>query len=232
MSVHINAKPGDIAKTILLPGDPLRARFIAREYLENVTCYNEVRGMYGFTGSYKGRQVSVQGTGMGMPSMGIYSYELIHEFGVEKLIRIGTCGVYQPHLKLFDIILAQATCTDSNYGAQYGLPGTFAPIADFGLLHNAYDIARSQGMTVHVGNVISSDVFYDSDPTVPERWAAMGVLAVEMEAAALYMNAAKLGAKALAMMTVSDSLVTKEATTAEQRELGLRQMIELALELA
>ncbi len=231
MPVHIGAAPGAVAETVLLPGDPLRAKFIAEEYLSDAVCYNEIRGMYGFTGLYKGRRISVQGTGMGMPSIGIYSYELIHDFGVKNLIRIGTCGAYQAHLKLFDLILAQGACTDSRYGAQYRLPGTFAPIADFGLLQKARDLAAARGLPAYVGNVVSSDVFYNDNAEAARQWAAMGVLAVEMEAAALYMNAARLGARALAILTVSDSLVTREATTAAQREKGLRPMIELALEL-
>ena len=232
MSTHIQAKPGEIAQTILLPGDPMRAKFIAEQYLEDAKCYNEVRGMYGYTGYFQGHRISVQGTGMGIPSMGIYSYELIHDYGVKNLLRIGTCGVYQKDLQLFDVILAQGACTDSHYPDQFGVPGTFAPIADFTLLYKAYQTALRRGQHVHVGNVVSSDVFYDEDSTVPEKWARMGVLAVEMEAAGLYANAARYGARALAILTVSDSFATGEETTALQREQGLHEMIGLALETA
>ncbi|QXM05629.1 purine-nucleoside phosphorylase [Crassaminicella indica] len=232
MTVHIGAKKGDIAETILLPGDPLRAKYVAENFLENVTCYNEVRGMYGYTGTYKGKRVSVQGTGMGMPSIGIYSHELITEYGVKNLIRIGSCGSYQKDVKVRDVILAMSASTNSSYAQQYGLPGTYAPTASFELLLKAKNIADQKGIPTKVGNVLSSDIFYNADPDAWKKWADMGVLAVEMEAAALYMNAAKLGVNALAILTVSDSLVTHEETTAQEREKTLTDMIEIGLELA
>ncbi|MCT4619967.1 MAG: purine-nucleoside phosphorylase [Marinisporobacter sp.] len=232
MTVHIGAKKGDIAETILLPGDPLRAKYVAENFLEDVTCYNTVRGMYGYTGTYKGRRISVQGTGMGMPSIGIYSYELISEYGVKNLIRIGSCGSYQADVKVRDVILAMSASTNSSYAEQYGLPGTYAPSASFDLLLKAKNIADEKGIPTKVGNILSSDIFYNADVDAWKKWAEMGVLAVEMEAAALYMNAAKLGANALTILTVSDSLVSHEETTAEEREKTLTDMIEIALELA
>lgn len=232
MTVHIGAKKGDIAETILLPGDPLRARFVAEQYLENSICYNEVRGMYGYTGYYKGKKISVQGTGMGMPSIGIYSHELIQDYGVKNLIRIGSCGSFNENVKVRDVLLAMSASTNSNYASQYNLPGTFAPSASFELLEKAKKTADSKNIPVKVGNILSSDIFYDANPDSWKKWAAMGVMAVEMEAAALYMNAAKLGANALAILTVSDSLVTHELTTSEEREKTLTDMMEIALELA
>lgn len=232
MTVHIGAKKGDIAETILLPGDPLRAKYIADNFLENPICYNEVRGMYGYTGTYKGKKISVQGTGMGVPSIGIYTYELISEYDVKNLIRIGSCGSYQEDVKIRDLVFAVAASTNSNYSHQYNLPGYYAPTADFDLLMKAKSIADNKGISTKAGNVLSSDVFYNAEPDAWKRWADMGVLAVEMEAAALYMNAAKLGANALAILTVSDSLVTGESTTSEEREKTLTDMIEVALELA
>ncbi|MCT4607422.1 MAG: purine-nucleoside phosphorylase [Marinisporobacter sp.] len=232
MTVHIGAKKGDIAETILLPGDPLRAKYVAENFLEDVTCYNTVRGMYGYTGTYKGRRISVQGTGMGMPSIGIYSYELISEYGVKNLIRIGSCGSYQADVKVRDVILGMSASTNSSYAEQYGLPGTYAPSASFELLLKAKNIADEKGIPTRVGNILSSDIFYNADSDAWKKWAEMGVLAVEMEAAALYMNAAKLGANALTILTVSDSLVSHEETTAEEREKTLTDMIEIALELA
>ncbi len=232
MTVHINAVKGDIAETILLPGDPLRAKFIAENFLEDVVCYNTVRNMLGYTGYYNGKRVSVQGSGMGMPSIGIYSYELISEFGVKQLIRVGSCGSYQEHVKVRDIILGSSASTDSNFASQYNLPGTYAPTADFDLLFRAKNNADKLGFPVHVGNILSSDIFYDADPDTWKKWARMGVLAVEMEAAALYLNAAWLGAKALCILTVSDSFTSKVATTAEEREKTFTDMMTLALSLA
>jgi len=232
MTVHIQAKKGEIAETILLPGDPLRAKFIAENFLEDVYCYNTIRGMYGFTGMYKGKRVSVQGTGMGMPSMGIYSYELITEYGVKNLIRVGSCGSYQKDIHVRDIILAMGASTNSRYAHQYDLPGTYAPTASFELLLKAKQKADEMNLPVKIGNVLSSDVFYDDDKEAWKKWARMGILAVEMEAAALYMNAARFNANALAILTVSDSLVTKEETTAEEREKTFTDMIKIALELA
>lgn len=231
-TVHINANKGDIAETILLPGDPLRAKFIAENFLNDAICYNEIRGMYGFTGTYKGKKVSVQGTGMGMPSIGIYSHELITEFGVKNLIRIGSCGSLQENVKMREVILAVSASTDSNYIHNFDVPGNFAPTANFDLLVKAKHIADEKSIPVIAGNVWSSDIFYNDDPDTWKRWARMGVLAVEMEAAALYMNAARLGANALALLTVSDSLVTHERTTSEEREKTLTDMIEIALDLA
>lgn len=232
MTVHIGAKKGDIAETILLPGDPLRARFVAEKYLENPVCYNEVRGMYGYTGHYKGKKISVQGTGMGMPSIGIYSHELITEYGVKNLIRIGSCGSFNENIKVRDVLLAMSASTNSNYASQYDLPGTYAPTASYELLEKAKTTADKKHIPVKVGNILSSDIFYDANPDAWKKWAAMGVMGVEMEAAALYMNAAKLGANALAILTVSDSLVTHELTTSEEREKTLTDMMEIALELA
>jgi purine-nucleoside phosphorylase len=232
MTIHIGAKKGEIAETILLPGDPLRARFLAEKYLDDYFCYNEVRGMYGYTGYYKGKKISVQGTGMGMPSIGIYSHELIVDYGVRNLIRIGSCGSFQANVKVRDVILAMSASTNSNFASQYGLPGTFAPTASYELLEKAKRSADQKKIPVVIGNILSSDIFYDANPDVWKKWAALGVLGVEMEAAALYMNAAKLGANALAILTVSDSIVTHEMTTSDEREKTLTDMMEIALELA
>lgn len=230
---HINVKDnGLIAETILLPGDPLRAKYIADNYLEDVIQFNEVRNMYGFTGTYKGKRMSVMGTGMGMPSIGIYSYELIHFYGVKNLIRIGSCGSIQENLKVRDIIIGMSASTDSNFMHQYRLPGTYSPTASWELIKKAVDIADSKGIAVKVGNILSSDVFYSDANDSWKNWAKMGVMAVEMEAAALYMNAARAGANALCILTVSDSLVTHEATSAEERQSSFTQMMEIALELA
>ncbi len=230
---HINvAEKGIIAETILLPGDPLRAKFIAENYLENPVHFNSVRNMYGYTGTYKGRKISVMGTGMGMPSIGIYSYELIHFYGVKNLIRIGSCGSLQESVKVRDIVMGLSASTNSNFASQYNLPGTFAPSASWELLRKAADTAKEKGIEVKVGNILSSDIFYDDDADAWKRWAKMGILAIEMEAAALYMNAARAGANALCILTVSDSLVTHEATTSEERQNSFTQMMEIALELA
>lgn len=230
---HINVREeGVIAKTVLLPGDPLRAKFIAENYLKDVVQFNAVRNMLGYTGTYKGKKVSVMGTGMGMPSIGIYSYELIHFYNVNNLIRIGSCGSLQENVKVRDIVIGLSASTNSNYAKQYDLPGTYAPGASWELLKKAADIAQQKGIEIKVGNVLSSDTFYDDDPDSWKKWAKMGVLAVEMEAAALYMNAARAGANALCILTVSDSLVTHEETSSEEREKSFTQMMELALELA
>lgn len=228
---HNNAQNGDIAKTVLMPGDPLRAEFIANQYLENVTCYNKVRNMLGFTGTYKGKRVSVQGSGMGVPSIGIYSYELYHFYDVDNIIRIGSAGAMHPDVHIYDIVLAMGACTNSSYAQNFNLPGTFAPIASFSLLEKAHQIATDKDLAVKVGNVLTSDCFYEEYP-VPQKWGDMGVLAVEMESAALYMNAARAGKNALSILTISDSLVTKEETTVEERQTSFTQMIEIALELA
>ncbi len=232
MTIHIGAKKGEIAETILLPGDPLRAKYLAETYLDDYFCYNEIRGMYGFTGYYKGKRVSVQGSGMGMPSIGIYSHELIVDYGVKNLIRIGSCGSMQEDVKVRDVVLAMSASTNSSFANQYGLPGTYAPTASYQLLERAKKAADEKNIPVKVGNILSSDIFYDANPEAWKKWAALGVLVVEMEAAALYMNAAKLGANALAILTVSDSIVTHEQTTAEEREKTLTDMMEIALALA
>ncbi len=226
---HNQAAPGDIAKTVLMPGDPLRAKWIAETFLEDAVCFNTVRGMYGYTGTYHGKRVSVMGHGMGIPSIGIYSYELYHMYDVDTIIRVGSAGGYADQVKVHDIVLAMGACTDSNYAAQYGLGGTFAPIADYDLLEKTAVAAREQGLTVKVGNVLSSDAFYHADPTARDRWKAMGVLAVEMEAAALYMNAAAAGKKALTVLTISDHLYTGDSLPPEERQTGFSRMIELAL---
>jgi len=229
---HINAKAGDIAKTVLMPGDPLRAKFIAENYLEDVTCFNSVRNMLGFTGTYKGKKVSVMGSGMGMPSIGIYSYELFNFYDVDNIIRIGSAGGIADHVKLRDIVIAMGASTNSNYAAQYKLPGTFAPIADFGLLRKAVETAEKLGIKTVVGNVLSSDTFYDDNKEANSLWRKMNILCVEMEAAALYMNAARAGKKALCILTISDHVFTGEALSAEDRQNTFRDMMEIALELA
>ena len=231
-TAHNNAKANDFAKTVLMPGDPLRAKYIAETYLENPRQVTAVRNMFGYTGTYKGKEISVMGGGMGMPSIGIYSYELFNFYGVDQIIRIGSAGALQDHIKVMDVVIGMGACTDSNYAYQYGLPGTFAPIADYELMNKAIETAKRQGTNVVVGNVVSSDVFYNADPTVNDRWRSMGVLAVEMEAAALYMNAAKAKKKALCMLTISDHIYTGEALCAEERQLGFGKMMEIALELA
>jgi purine-nucleoside phosphorylase len=231
-TAHNNAKANDFAKTVLMPGDPLRAKYIAETYLENPRQVTAVRNMFGYTGTYKGKEISVMGGGMGMPSIGIYSYELFNFYDVDQIIRIGSAGALQDHMKLMDVVIGMGACTDSNYAYQYGLPGTFAPIADYELMNKAIETAKRQGTNVVVGNVLSSDVFYNADPTVNDRWRSMGVLAVEMEAAALYMNAAKAKKKALCMLTISDHIYTGEALSAEDRQLGFGKMMEIALELA
>lgn len=229
---HNEAKEGQIAKTVLMPGDPLRAQFIAENYLENPVCFNHVRNMLGFTGTYKGKEVSVMGGGMGMPSIGIYSYELFQFYGVENIIRIGSAGGYSDDLKLGDLVIGLGASTNSNFAHQYNLPGTFAPIADYSLVRKAVEAAEKLNVPVKVGNVLSSDIFYEDNADSKLEWKKMGILAVEMEAAALYMNAARLGKKALCMLTISDHLFTGEELSAEERQVGFRSMMEVALELA
>lgn len=229
---HIEAEKGQIAETILLPGDPLRAKFIADNYLEDVKQFNGVRNMFGYTGTYKGKEISVMGTGMGVPSIGIYSYELIHTYGVKNLIRVGSCGAIQKDLKLYDVILGIGASTNSNYAHQYNLPGTYSATASFELLEKAKKAADNKGIPVTVGNVLTSDTFYSADTTEVDRWAAMNVLAIEMEAFALYCNAAHAGVNALCILTVSDSIVNQEVTTAEERQNSFTRMMEIALELA
>lgn len=229
---HNEAAKGSIAKTVLMPGDPLRARFIAENFLENAVCFNTVRNMFGYTGTYKGKEVSVMGSGMGMPSMGIYSYELFAEYDVENIIRIGSAGGYAEDVKVRDVIMAMAVSTDSNYAVQYNLGGTFAPTADFGLLMKAVSAAEENGITYKVGNVLSTDVFYHVADDFAKKWRDMGVLATEMECAALYMNAAYLGKKALGIFTVSDHLFTGESLSAKERETSFTDMMKIALETA
>lgn len=231
-TAHIQAEKGQIAESVLLPGDPLRAKFIAESFLENPVCFNQIRGMLGFTGTYHGKQISVMGTGMGMPSMGIYSYELIHTFGVKKLIRIGTAGSFQPEVGVKDIVLGISASTDSNYAHTFQLPGSYAPAADFDLLMAAKQTADRLKISVHAGNIISGDVFYEHHEDWWKPWAEMGVLAVEMEAAALYLNAAAGKAKALAILTISNNFLTGEETTAAERQTTFTDMMEIALEIA
>lgn len=227
---HIGAQYGEIAETVLMAGDPLRAKFIADNFLTNPVQFNEVRGMLGYTGTYGGKRVSVMGHGMGIPSIGIYSYELYNFYGVKTIIRVGSAGSYHPDLKLGDLVIAQGACTDSNYGAQFGLPGTFAPIADFDLLRKAAAACEQRGLHYMVGNILSSDVFYSDNPQ-SESWRKMGVLAVEMEAAALYMNAARSGNRALVICTISDHILTGEEMSAEERRTTFTNMMEVALSL-
>ncbi|MCR5718021.1 MAG: purine-nucleoside phosphorylase [Oscillospiraceae bacterium] len=226
---HLQGNKGDYAKTVLMPGDPLRAKYIAETYLEDARCVNEIRGMLGYTGTYKGVPVSVQGSGMGQPSMGIYSYELYHFFDVQSIIRIGTAGGIDDSVQLRDVILGQAACTNGNYAAQYRLPGIYAPIASFRLLKAAAETAEQLAMRVRVGNLFSSDMFYDAADSLAD-WKKMGVLGVEMESAALYMNAAAAGKEALCICTVSDCPLRQEFTSAEERQTGFGRMMELALE--
>jgi purine-nucleoside phosphorylase len=229
---HIDPKGVDIAETILLPGDPLRAKFIAETYLDDIRCFNEVRNMLGYTGTYRGRPVSVMGTGMGIPSISLYSYELIHHFGVKNLIRVGTCGAMQQNMDLYDVVIAQGASTDSNYLQQFNLPGQWAPLSSYRLLERAKRIADERGQRTHVGNVLSSDVFYGDDPDAMGKWTRMGILAVEMESAGMFANAAAAGVDALAIFTVSDQIVTNAKTTPEERQTAFTAMIEIALELA
>ena len=229
---HIAAKEGDFAKTVLMPGDPLRAKFIAETFLTDAVLVNNVRGVNGYTGYYNGKRVSVMASGMGMPSIGIYSYELFNFYDIDNIIRIGTAGSIHPDLKIRNVVLAMGACTDSNYGAQYELPGTFAPIASFELLRKAVKVIEEMGnIGYKVGNVVSSDVFY-SDRQTTAAWQKMGALAIEMESAALYMNAARAGKNALTICTISDSLVTGEVTTAEERQTSFDDMMKIALEIA
>lgn len=230
MSIHIAAEKGQIAESILLPGDPLRAKFIAENFLECPKLYNEVRGMYGYTGTYKGVPVSVQGTGMGMPSIGIYSWELITEYGVQNLVRVGTAGAFHKDIKVGDVVMGIAASTDSNYQHAFDLPGTFAPNASWELLNKVNEANKDLKVSLKAGNIVSCDAFYDMTPNWWQKWAQMGVMAVEMEAAALYMNAAYHGVNALAMMTISDHFVTGEKATSEERQTKFTDMMKLALE--
>ncbi len=228
---HNQANKGEIAKTVLMPGDPLRAKYLAETYLENVRVFNTTRNMLGYTGTYKGKEISIMGSGMGMPSIGIYSYELYHFYDVDNIIRIGSCGGFKEELHLRDIVIVQGACTDSNYAHQYELPGTFSAISDYGLLEKAVALAKEKKVPYHVGNVLTSDIFYHADDKA-DKWIKMGCLATEMESYALFCNAAYAGKKALTLLTVSDSLVMKEETTAEEREKTFTAMMEIALEIA
>ncbi|GAB1456312.1 MAG: purine-nucleoside phosphorylase [Spirochaetia bacterium] len=229
---HNEAKKGDIAETVLLPGDPLRAQFIAETFLDKPVRYNTVRNMFGYTGSYKGKRVSVQGTGMGVPSISIYVTELITQYGVENVIRIGSCGAIQPEVKIRDVIMAQGSCTDSNVNNIRFKGLDYAPIADFGLMQKAWKAAEANGIALKVGNILTSDTFYGDEPDSWKMWAAYNVLAVEMETTALYTIAAKYRKHALTLLTVSDSIVTGEMTTAEERQNTFQSMMKIALELA
>ncbi|MCR4782078.1 MAG: purine-nucleoside phosphorylase [Lachnospiraceae bacterium] len=229
---HNEAEKGMIAKTVLMPGDPLRAKFIAETYLENPVCFNTVRNMLGYTGTYEGKKVSVMGGGMGMPSIGIYSYELFNFYDVDTIIRIGSAGGLQEDVNVMDIVIAQGACTDSNYAYQYELPGTFAPIGSFDVLEKAVKNARELGVEPKVGNVVSADIFYNQFTDCNKKWADMGALCVEMEAAALYMNAAKAHKKALAILTISDHLFKTGELSPEERQKNFRQMMEIALKTA
>ena len=224
MSVHIAAKNGEIADTVLLPGDPKRAKWIAENFLENAVCYTDIRGMLGFTGTYKGKRISVQGTGMGIPSMSIYITELMKDYGVKTLIRVGSAGSYQEEVKIRDIVVALSTSTDSNIN--------FAPTVNFDLLSKVLKTAEEKNIKIKAGNILTSDEFYNDDPSYFKKWAEFGVLAVEMETAALYTLASKYKAKALSILTISDSLVSPEITSSEEREKTFNEMIELALETA
>ena len=232
MSVHIAAKNGEIADTVLLPGDPKRAKWIAENFLENAVCYTDIRGMLGFTGTYKGKRISVQGTGMGIPSMSIYITELMKDYGVKILIRVGSAGSYQEDVKIRDIVVALSTSTDSNINNRRFKGASFAPTVNFDLLSKVLKTAEEKNIKIKAGNILTSDEFYNDDPSYFKKWAEFGVLAVEMETAALYTLASKYKAKALSILTISDSLVSPEITSSEEREKTFNEMIELALETA
>ncbi|MBR0235467.1 MAG: purine-nucleoside phosphorylase [Clostridia bacterium] len=235
---HINAKPEDFAKTVLMPGDPLRSKFIAENFLTDAKLVNNVRGIQGYTGKYEGTPVTVMASGMGMPSMGIYSYELFNFFGVDNIMRIGSAGAMSEKIKVRDIVIAMGASTNSNFAHTFNLPGTFAPICSYEMLRACVDTAEEMGAPYHVGNILSADVFYVDKEGVPNNfmsqlsWSKMGILAEEMEAAALYMNAARAGKNALAICTISDHLVTGESTTSEERQNSFTEMMELALKTA
>jgi purine-nucleoside phosphorylase len=227
---HISAQYGDIAETVIMAGDPLRVKFMAEKYLDNPVEFNHVRGMLGYTGSYKGKRVSVMGHGMGMPSIGIYTYELYNFYGVKTIIRVGSAGSINKDLHIGDLAIAMGACTNSNYASQYELPGIFAPIADFSLVRSAAEACEHYGYQYKVGNVLSSDTFYGENPH-NDKWISMGVLAVEMEIAALYMNAARSGNRALGICTISDHILTGEVTTAEERQNNFTHMMDVAFSL-
>ena len=228
---HNMATKGQIAKKVLMPGDPLRAKFIAEKYLENPVCFNTTRNMLGYTGKYKGKDISIMGSGMGMPSIGIYSYELYSFYDVDSIIRIGSAGSLKDDVHVMDIVAGMGACTNSNFASQYKLNGTFAPIASFELLNRAVEVAKQQNKKLTVGNILSSDTFYGDDDSANDNWKKMGVIAVEMEAAALYMNAARLNKKALCLLTISDHIYLKEELSAEERQIGFSNMIEIALDI-
>ena len=231
-TAHINASPEDFASTVLMPGDPLRAKMIAQNYLEDTVLVNDIRGVQGYTGTYKGKRVSVMASGMGMPSMGIYSYELFKHFDVKTIIRVGSAGALHTDIHVRDVVIGMGCSTDSNYAANYDLPGTFAPICSYPVLSASVRAAEEMGIKYRVGNLLSTDVFYGDDVTINDRWAKMGVMAVEMEGAALYMNAARLGKNALVICTISNHLITGEETTAQERQNSFGEMITLGLETA
>ena len=228
---HNMATKGQIAKKVLMPGDPLRAKFIAEKYLENPVCFNTTRNMFGYTGKYKGKDISIMGSGMGMPSIGIYSYELYSFYDVDSIIRIGSAGSLKDDVHVMDIVAGMGACTNSNFASQYKLNGTFAPIASFELLNRAVEVAKQQNKKLTVGNILSSDTFYGDDDSANDNWKKMGVIAVEMEAAALYMNAARLNKKALCLLTISDHIYLNEELSAEERQIGFSNMIEIALDI-
>lgn len=229
---HIGAQMGEIAPTMLMPGDPLRAKFIAETYLENASCVNSIRNMFAFTGEYQGKRITVMGGGMGMPSVGLYTYELFNFYDVQQIIRIGTAGTLSDRANLRDVVIGVGASTDSSYAAQFSLPGTFAPIADFDLARAAAEAGERLGIRTVAGNILSSDVFYSSDTTALESWRKMGIIAVEMEAAALYMNAARAGKRALCLLTISDAPLRGEKLSPEDRQTGFQDMMRLALEIA
>ena len=229
---HIDAKPGDFAETVLMPGDPLRARFIAENFLTDARLVNNVRGIQGYTGTYEGTPVSVMASGMGMPSIGIYSYELYNIFGVENIIRVGSAGAVSPNVQVRDLVFGMGASTNSRFAEQYRLPGTLAPICDYRLMSTAIAQAEAMGARYHVGNLLSSDTFYSDDPADSQKFARMGILAVEMEAAALYMTAARAGKRALALCTVSDHILTGEALPAAERQTSFTEMMQVALRTA
>ncbi len=229
---HISAKLGDFAKTVLMPGDPLRAKFIAENYLENAKLITEVRGMLGYTGEYCGKPVSVMGSGMGMPSMAIYSYELFNFYDVDNIIRIGSAGALSEKLDLFDIVVAMGASTNSAYANQFELNGTFAPLASYNLLKKFDEVCEKLGYTIHIGNILSSDSFYTAEKDCDRKWQSMGVIAVEMETAALYINASKANKNALSVLTISDCPFTKKETSSEERQTKFNEMITAALKTA
>ena len=230
---HINAEVGAFADTVLMPGDPLRAKYIAENFLSDIVLVNQVRNAFGYTGYYKGKKVSVMASGMGQPSIGIYAHELFTHFNVKEIIRVGTCGSYRADINLFDILVCSGACTDSNWAGQFDLKGgTYSAISDFELTKAAYDAIVKHNLPVHVGNILSSDVFYDVDPSSWKKWAALGCMGVEMESYALYATAARLGKKALCLLTITDHFLKPEKANPVQREQGLRQMLEIALEIA